>query len=68
MTGNAIVRAERAVGAVVRVQRRDRGGVLCGRKDVLGEQDAVRRRNPTQIRGLGPVSYTHLTLPTKRIV
>ena len=52
--GDFVIEVGKEVGVV---RRGGRGNVLDGKFGVI-----------TKINGHGPVSYTHLTLPTKRIV
>ena len=43
--------------------------MVIGETQILGQmKDAVRTANDAGVLGTYPVSYTHLTLPTKRIV
>ena len=37
-------------------------------EEVKNEIEFIEKKWPNELEGLGTVSYTHLTLPTKRIV
>ena len=39
-----------------------------GRRKIRAHRQGVRCASPVRARRVAPVSYTHLTLPTKRIV
>ena len=61
----ALSQLEKDLGAVLFVRRRPQGLSLTEAGRTLSAQAEIILNNATE---LTPVSYTHLTLPTKRIV
>ena len=69
MVEQGMIPATEGIQAILQGMTREYGDAM-GRQNrtLIGQWSTLKDRMRTIVRGMGAVSYTHLTLPTKRIV